>query len=383
MKTVNRKFNVVIVGSGVTGLSVAYHLGLSGIDRILLISNNKNHALTDVSAGLITAGFVDNFSRLEHAFGSEVSQEIWSFGNRCYMDLTEFLPIPSKVPRFRLICTERELEESELAIAAMNKSNISSRLLHRNDRGVDWRQFGSKVLAVQVDDLEAGLLATPKEIIQKLKNSITSKQLVSSVLSIHGHSNGVDVICEDGYVAETEMLVLACHTGISELMPELKEVLIPYSDQWVNLNTTWSAKSSSCVYSLNYGHEWGGIGDGIVRLGGARFLRNLAGTGDKEPYTSEKATKYLVESFKESFSSVEEVNVESVTPLIGIRPCDELPVVGPMWHSNRIFISGGYMGSGLAMGFGSGKAISELILTGICPWLPYRLHPQRFRTLES
>ena len=83
-----------------------------------------------------------------------------------------------------------------------------------------------------------------------------------------------------------------------------------------------------------------------------------------------------------TFTGLKAVTLKSVHSALGIRPCDELPIIGPMFGDSRILLSTGYMGSGLAMGFGGGKAVSELILSGRCHWLPYGLHPQRLRTLE-
>jgi glycine/D-amino acid oxidase-like deaminating enzyme len=65
------------------------------------------------------------------------------------------------------------------------------------------------------------------------------------------------------------------------------------------------------------------------------------------------------------------------------RPCDELPIIGPMFGESRILVGTGYMGLGLSWGFLAGKCLANLVAKGKSPMLPSRLTPARLRSLEQ
>ena len=71
----------------------------------------------------------------------------------------------------------------------------------------------------------------------------------------------------------------------------------------------------------------------------------------------------------------------STTSLVELFPCDELPVVGPMFGQNRILLATGYMNQGITLGFLAGKEIATLIMSGSTSSLPQTFKPERFRSL--
>ena len=67
---------------------------------------------------------------------------------------------------------------------------------------------------------------------------------------------------------------------------------------------------------------------------------------------------------------------------VGVRACDEIPVIGPHFGSGRILISSGYMGNPIPMGLFAGKCLADIIATGSADLLPRDVSPERLRNLK-
>ena len=110
-------------------------------------------------------------------------------------------------------------------------------------------------------------------------------------------------------------------------------------------------------------------------------MRPLAGVDEKSP----KFRKDIQDYLGKRMSSID--NAHSWTTwkegycVQEIVPCDELPLMGPMFGDSRILLAAGYMGTGLTLGFQAGKCLAQLISSGSAPSLPRRLWPERLRSL--
>ena len=169
-------------------------------------------------------------------------------------------------------------------------------------------------------------------------------------------------------------------------MPELDEVLVNYADQYIKIGHTKPRKGlwakPGLVFSLNHSYIWGVIiSANELYIGGARFLREFAGIGENQAKLLEKSTKFLTNCIKDLFHDVGEITLLEKRPLLGIRPADEAPIIGPLNSDSRILIATGYMGQGLCLGFMAGKYLSELIHSGNSSILPRILWPERLRKL--
>ena len=68
---IERSFDVVVIGTGISGLATAYHLQRLGIQRLAIAGPNLEASATSRSAGLISGGQVDNFTRIAQAHTAE------------------------------------------------------------------------------------------------------------------------------------------------------------------------------------------------------------------------------------------------------------------------------------------------------------------------
>ena len=121
-----------------------------------------------------------------------------------------------------------------------------------------------------------------------------------------------------------------------------------------------------------------------MTIGGSRFLRKFAGIGAVEPKVEPKIESHLLGFLSQVFGidNSKTYHLRTVAGL-DIRPCDELPVIGPMFGETRILVASGFMNHGLPQGFFAGKCLSDLIQSGVCGNLPRILWPERLRSIQS
>jgi len=401
---------VVIAGAGVTGLSAALHLAEAGVKKILIVTGSS--VPTSMTApGMLSGGQRDNFTRVAAAHQTDFAKTIWLFGDRAF-DLTANWARNQGVPfsncrRLRLIATPEELTEATIAVREMNAAGFTSQILSdKKLTASPWaRALGPRILAVQ-DDGERGGWIDTHTMYRKLRLAAETNPAVQfidgTVENISGYADPDLSVTIRGpesqsgdkklQTIKTSSLIAACHLAIGDLIPSLKSALVSSADQWLSTSgpldsidpqSPWN--TPGIAWSAFHNHEWGATQpNGTILLGGGRILRKWAGFEATESKVEAKISKYIVEQTKKSFphwrADCEPILEASA---LDCHPCDELPVVGPMYGEGRILVATGFMGQGLTLGFYSGFCLAKLLMTGRCDELPRRLWPERLRSLPD
>ncbi len=397
-----RNCQVAIIGGGITGLATAYHLGLAGVDDLVVVSDPARPPTALHSAGFMLGSLFDNVTRVAHAYGPETAKTIYRFSQQARQRLIAFCQqqhIPIELaPHLRLIVSSNELIESRQAVGIFQRAGIAARSLELHDKlGSDAVAHlllsredeqalpcnPSAVSALQDDSLGGGHLDA-QLLCQRLQQLSPATHVAAAVEQLSWQQDNSCVLQCGEQQVHSELVVLACHHHLVALMPELQEIVIPYSDQWSSYRAAGHQLKTGLVLTANHGHEWAVVVSATeIRLGGARFLRRLAGTGDAEPRAEAKISAYLQQRFLKFLPAITALHCERTVPLIGVRPCDELPLIGPMYGNDRILLATGFMGNGLSWGFQAGKCLSDLICHGHSDTLPRQLWPERLRALPT
>lgn len=373
-------FDLAIIGAGITGLSSAWHSTAKGL-KVVVVGDYSSTSLQ--SASLLSGGLSDNFTRIATAHGSNLAARLWQFGDRGFDGVVAFAK-EHRVPyqpnrRLRLIVNEHELREAEQAVKLMRAAKLFAALVDKDasplasvlsERSLQVQDDGPRGAWIAVDGLLAALRArSPATYIDhRLVNF--SKEASGPLLCTT--DKGTEFSCE--------MLLLACHDHIAQFVPQLATAAITYADQWSAMSLTSSCTEHiGIVWSAFHGYEWGGFCPEYLVAGGNRFLRPLAGVGAKRAEHSAKIEEFTREQLAKSFSFTGKTI--RTTALLDIWPCDELPLIGPMYGEERILVACGYMNNGLALGFAAGEYLANLI-TSTSPDNALReLWPERLRSL--
>jgi glycine/D-amino acid oxidase-like deaminating enzyme len=387
--------DVLIIGAGVTGLAAALHLERRGYAPV--VATAAQPGATAAAAGVAAGGQVDNFTRVSHAHGLAFAADLWRFGDAAFARLLEFCAasgVPhARGPRYRLVTSEAELTEATLAVRQLQGAGFQASLLTAR-RAPVWQGLTDRVLAVQ-DEGESGAYVDCRALLAALNAAVKAPRLgaVSSLNTARkGPAFGPRVRLANGTEVDAEVVVLACHLAISELVPTLKSALVSVADQWdpfscgggaVDEAAIWSRAGT--VFSANHTYEWGVVtGSGRLHAGGGRYLRPLAGIEAVVATHDEKIREHLRGQLGKTFRWAATAKTAGAgAAALDCRPCDELPIIGPMFGDDRMLVATGFMGSGLTQGFLAGACLAELIDTGRSAILPRRLWPERLRSLPT
>jgi glycine/D-amino acid oxidase-like deaminating enzyme len=380
------EFDIAIIGGGITGLSAAFHLQKLGFSRLCLFSKDQDHSATAHATGFMSGGMADNFTRLSHPRGVATATQIWNFCDLAFDNLQEYLQnsgIPhQKGERLRWMISEAEVAEARKAVQQLQSAGLVGDWEAANPstpglsstRWLGTQKEGARAASVSVSLLMQQL---------KFDSKVTALGEAQSFQS----TGGAFEVVHTGGKVRAEFVICAQHLSIGDLLPNLAEALVPYADQWSEYQLHDRSKvlpwKPGTVFSWQHSHIWGVItGANTLRIGGGRYLRAMAGIEAKVASYEQKIMRHLAEAWNGLWS---ELTVEPIGIGFGTRdcrPCDELPLIGPMFGEGRVLVATGYMGQGLSLGFMAGRCLAELI-AGQATILPRLLWPERLRSLPS
>ena len=87
-----KKFDVAIIGQGITGLSAALHLRQGGIKNLCIIAPHTNlENTTALHAHYATVSLQDNITRFAHNQGTKIARDLIELNRKGFSGLQEYL----------------------------------------------------------------------------------------------------------------------------------------------------------------------------------------------------------------------------------------------------------------------------------------------------
>lgn len=368
---------VALIGSGITGLSLVHHLRVKGTAQIELFHDGIS--LTKKTPGVVLGGSADLITRIASARGENSAKMIWRFGNLAHDSLVDFCKENGVTVKTgtRLHVAQNDMEAKELLTAShqLLAGGFSCHLEPSpfTDKAVVTREL-SEIQSSSVVDLNS--------LLSVLTPSATKQEKVNS---IHPDATGVTLEFASGKSVRSELVVLASHLASGDIYPYCKDWLVSYGDQWSLIEATGIPKEavgSTVAWRFGY-NRISFVSETQVVLTGGRTMRKGAAIGvDTIDFRQDICDRLVTEAEKIVPGLKLTRRLESVAAL-ECRPCDELPLIGPIPGHDRVLIATGYMGHGLSLGFFAGKCLADFICHGRAPDLPDMLMPRRLRSLAD
>lgn len=376
-------YDIAIIGAGITGLSASYHLQKAGLRNICLFADQTS--LSEHAAGMLSAGLIDNFTRVSQRHGTEKAKDVWSFSIRAFQELQAFAKTHGieirQGKRLRLIDSRDEWVEAAKAVSELENQGFQSRLLSSVDAACSGLGSSPQLIGVQDDAVPSGAISIPA-LLKALQKDSSLQKPDSKITRFEITGDGVLLETSDQKI-RAEIVILANHLNIRDFLPQFRDVLVSSQDQWHSFELAGPDLPfpAGTVLTWTHGHIWALVEDAHhIRIGGARFMRPMAGFEADEAALSEKVQAFLRASWDKLFPQHRVQDVLQAKAGLDIRPCDELPVIGPLFGESRVLMGAGFMGQGMTLGFAAGKALADLAL-GLPSDLPRSLWPERHRSL--
>ena len=392
-----KKSDVLIVGAGPLGWSCAQLLAAQGISTLIVdpnISDNTPLWATQ-GLGIFWPSLNDPPTRAVVAHGLDMA--VW-LQNFCRLGSESSGDFFHKAALRKIRCVRLGLASHE--VRELNQAYTLNLGLKAAESSAGAQFFEESFPAFLVDETNTRDAFS----MRRLKDLGHCRE---RVVSITEGKDGCTVLLGNNQSHECEIVILANGYQIAELVPWVKEMLVPMSDVY----SEWSSNlacpdhceplavrtASGHVAALfipqasaqGHGYTW------TVRLTGPRFLLPSAGAGvdlSGNPVSdslSEKINEWLRTSFLPVMTQV----LQTSHPAEGIKlklnrarfgvdclPCDELPILGELGSQGRILASTGWLGCGWSASLQAASVMCELIEKGSSPRLAGLLKPSRWRS---
>jgi gamma-glutamylputrescine oxidase len=329
---------VLVIGGGITGVSLLHHLARRGIDAVLVERQHLAAGASGRNAGFLLAGVADCYAEAVRIYGRSRAREIWSMTVQNHIE--EIAAVAGHQIGHRrtgsAILASGEREAKQLAESAQ---------LLRED-GFDCGWDGSRLTNPTDGEVTPSLLvgafarqAAPGSVREGVE--VTAIEPGNGEVIVHAH----EAECRAGCV------ILATNAYTPQLLP--KVAIQPRRAQML-ASAPVSAKLCDRPTYSHFGYRyWRQLPTGEILVGGWRDTAYEVEVGyDDRPTAAIQG--HLEAHLKEMGAHVEVTHRWAGT--MGFTDSG-LPMVGPVEDMPNVYLCAGYNGHGMGFAFMSAKQL--------------------------
>jgi gamma-glutamylputrescine oxidase len=336
------KADVLVIGGGIAGVSLLWHLALRRIDAVLVERHHIAWGASGRNAGFLLAGVASSYAEAVRTYGRTKAREVWELTNENHDRMIEAAR-GQDVGHQRLGSAIVPASEEERAVLVE-----SGQLLL--DDGFEARWDGTRL--VNPRDGEVDPAAMVAALARQARAGAIREGVGVSALSPRRR----DVLVMSGEDAcEAGLVVLATNGYTSQLVPGVK--IQPTRAQMAATAPESKRVIDMPVYS-DYGYRyWRQLRTGEVLIGGWRNTSlESEKTFDDEP------TPEIQEKLDGALTSLR-VTAEVTHRWAGTMGFTEsgLPMAGPLEGMPNVYLCAGFSGHGMGFAFMTAKSVAEAI----------------------
>lgn len=335
------KADIVVVGGGITGVSLLYHLKKRRMRAVLLERDHLASGASGRNAGFVLAGIADNYATAVRTYGREKAREIWAF-----------------------TLENHDAVASALKNADVGHNRCGTVILAASDEERVQLEESAELLT---DDgfqahFDGDVLYNPRDGELNPTALVTALARTAQPESIHEHVNVTGLVAESKRVfvhvedetVEAGTVILATNAWTSLLAPTVK--ITPRRAQMLAMAPLEKVIAERPTYS-DFGYRyWRQLTSGVLLIGGWRNT-----SMDSEVTFDEKPTAAIqerIEAFARGQLGADTPVTHRWAGTMGFTE-DGLPIVGPVEGMPHVYVCGGYNGHGMGFAFLKAKQLVD------------------------
>jgi glycine/D-amino acid oxidase-like deaminating enzyme len=334
--------DVLVIGGGITGVSLLHHLAKRGIDAVLVERNHLASGASGRNAGFLLAGVADSYVEAVRIFGRSRARDIWNMTIENHIEEIEAI-VGQQVGHVRkgsAIVASGEKEAQQLA--------ESAELLREDgfECGWDGKCLTNPTDGEVIPSLLVGAfarMAAAGSVREGVK--VTAIDPRDGEVIVHAHGDE----CRAGTV------IMATNAYTPQLLPEV--AITPRRAQMLASEPETARLCELPTYS-HFGYRyWRQMSSGEVLVGGWRDTAVEAELGyDERPTTS-------IQSHLEAHLRSMGARGAVTHRWAGTMGFTEsgLPLIGPVDGMPNVYLCAGYNGHGMGFAFMSAKQLVQTL----------------------
>jgi glycine/D-amino acid oxidase-like deaminating enzyme len=373
---------IAVIGSGLSGASVAYWLLEQGMDDMTIIDFEQEKAATYRNCGHILYGTVESMMALTALHGEEIATKIWAYSIDICHEVRDTIHKLKLDADYRqdgyLVISIDDVEDREIqqSIALLNRHGFQSRYVEpreveglgfKNTRGARFEPGSAQAHPVKFRN---GLI---EHALRRGTKYVSGVQ----VTSVEESGDFVEVKSQYG-VARYDAVVIAANAYsplLSRFFAERK-LVDPFKGQIITSKPLRHDFKVKCPHSFDHGYEYAIVTeDNRLMIGGWRNNTPGGEIGTYDVMPNQMVEMGLQKFVQDHYAIREQIEWEFSWAGIMAASRTGFPFIGPT-TSPRIFACAGYTGHGFSWAHGSAKLLADIMVGNPIPDVAKYFNPK-------
>lgn len=364
------KGEILVIGSGLAGVSTAYWLMKAGMTDVVLVDHIPEQAASFRNCGHLLPGTVESLAALVKLKGKAVAEAIWRYSVAACEQVTQ------TAKELSIDCELRRNGYLTIALEGSQMAEIHESTALLNSLGYRNEVWQPEQLAEVGIAAGLGARFEPEASSMnpvKFRNGLLDWCLAKGLRYFSGVevsrveqvSDGVELGTACGRQLSGDFAVVAANAYAQNMLPSVKarQLAVPFRGQiLVSEPLPEGFPLAEIPHSYNHGYEYAlrTVGNRLI-IGGWRDKIPGMERGDYSLEPNPVITEGLSTFAQQSYVQGDQLAFERAW--VGIMASSQtgLPFVGPL-PAERIFVNLGFTGHGLPWTHGTAKLLAEIMM---------------------